>query len=95
MAKICFEIEVDTETGEVMAGVCPQEEESTASDMEEDKTYLKPVATLGEALGMAHDALMSEQSAGSEKMNRGAEIRKGYDRAKGNNMPGMMGGMER
>lgn len=95
MAKICFEIEVDTETCEVMAGVCPQEEESGAEDMKADKAYLRPVTSIGEALGMAHDALMSEQSAGTEKMNRGAEIRKGYDRAKGNNMPGMMGGMER
>lgn len=90
MAKICFEIEVDTETGEVMAGVCPPDD---MAEMEEDKTYLQPVATLGEAIGMAHDALMTEQTQGEDKMARGAEIRKGYDRAKGNNMPGMMGGM--
>jgi hypothetical protein len=95
MAKICFEIEVDTETGEVMAGVCPPDEENGAEDMAADKAYLQPVATMGEALGLAHDALMTEHAKGEDKMARGAEIRKGYDRAKGNNMPGMMGGMER
>lgn len=28
MAKICVEIELDTETGEVMVGVCPPAEEA-------------------------------------------------------------------
>lgn len=88
MAKICFEIEVDTETGEVMAGVCPPDD---MAEMEEDKTYLQPVATLGEAIGMAHDALMNTQGPAMTGKAKRDEIRSGYDRVKGNG-PSMMGG---
>lgn len=93
MARICFEIELDTETGEVLAGVCPPEEENGMADMEEDKSYLQPVASIGEAIAMAHDALMPGKPM-DEKMKR-EEVRRGYDRVKGNGMPGMMGGMEK
>lgn len=95
MAKICFEIEMDTETGQVMAGVCPPEEENGMADMEEDKSYLQPVASIGEAIGMAHDALMGKQSEGMSRKMKSEEVRRGYDRVKGNGMPGMMGGMEK
>lgn len=94
MPRICFEIELDTDTGEVMAGVCPPEEESGMADMEEDKSYLQPAASLDEALTMARDVLMGKQTIMGEKMKRD-EVRRGYDRVKGNGMPGMMGGMEK
>lgn len=74
MPKICFEIEVDTDTGEVMAGVCPPKEESSMTDMEEDKGYLKPAASVGEALAMAKDAFNrgpSEEDKAMSAMQRG------------------------
>ena len=77
MTRICFEIELDTETGDVMAGVCPREEENT------DKDYLQSVSSIGEALGKAHDALMGNQTERMEMMEARGARKRGYDRVKG------------
>lgn len=73
VAKICFEIELDTETGEVMAGVCPPEEEYNPEDVAEDKSYLQPVGSVDEALAAAKDALGAK---GEE--NPMTAMRRGY-----------------
>lgn len=86
MAKICFEIEMDTETGQVLAGVCPPKEESSPEDMAEDKSYLQPVGSVDEALAKAKDALGGEPA--NQEENPMEAMRRGYmGKAK------MMGGM--
>lgn len=82
MTRICFEIELDTETGDVMAGVCPQEE-NTQDDMQRDKDYLQSVSSIGEALGKAHDALMGNQTERMGMMEARGAMKRGYDRVKG------------
>lgn len=82
MPKICVEIELDTETGEVAVGVCPPAEE--AMEGAEDKSYLQPVAGVQEALSKAGELL--KPSAEDDAM---AQMQRGYA---GPAKMGMMGG---
>ena len=91
MAKICVEIELDTETGAVMVGVEPPESYEDGVD----KSYLQPAASVDEAINTARGMLQSDQSADvmAAKENRLTGMRKGYMRAKmgpmgGNGMQG-------
>lgn len=80
MPTICFEIEVNTDTGEVKAGSYSEDQEKEGP--EEDKQYLQPVASLEEALDMAKSELSNIQSGQAnpqmEEEDAMAAMRRGY-----------------
>ena len=62
MAKVCVEIEIDSDTGAITVGVCPPEEETG-----EVKDYMQPVASLDEALSQAQELLAGNESASNDQ----------------------------
>lgn len=59
--KICVEIEMDTDSGQVTVGVSPPEEETG-----EPKGYMKPAQDIDSALAMAKDLLANPPAQGAE-----------------------------
>lgn len=55
--KVCVEVELDTDSGQVTVGVCPPEEETG-----EMKDYMKPAQDIESALAIAKDLLTNPQA---------------------------------
>lgn len=62
MAKVCVEIEIDSETGEVTVGVCPPEEETG-----EPKDYMQPVESIEAALSQAQELLAGNEAGSTDQ----------------------------
>lgn len=62
------EIEVDDQ-GQVTVGMPPASEETGAQDVQEDKSYMKPVQSVDQALQVAKDMLTGQSGAQAQAAN--------------------------
>lgn len=97
MPKITVEIELDTDTGQVMVGLEPPEAEAAeagsagqpgAPGAEAAESYMQPANSLDDALSTAKDLLSGQTGAQAQQANADSDMAAGYSSVRGGGLNG-------